>query len=472
MPTVERKDQPNQTAIISVSLEKSDYEPRFKKELNRYQKNTNLKGFRKGKTPMSVVKKMYGKAVLVEVVNELIQSELYRYLSEEEINILGQPLPAKDQEPLDIDLKDMKPYSFDFEVGLARKFEVKGIDEENEFEKYKVEVTEEMIDEELENAQRREGERIFPEGDIQENDLLNCQIVELEDGEPKKDGLEGEFKLLVKSIDDEKVKKKIMELGVGDSLPIDLRKLEKDRSEDYIRRYYLDLEKDDETSIPDQFELTIGEISRIQPAELDQEFFDNFFGEGEVSSEEEARQHLRNQFDRYYDSQAEALLFRDLQKDLMEKNQLELPDEFLKRWLVVSNEDYTEKSVEKNYDSISKNIQWSLVRSKIIKENGLQVSREEVRERMKGQVRSYMSQGGGGQMPEEMMDGLTDRLMNDEKQYQQVYEDLVTDRVQDFIAAKVTLKEKPIGLEEFEKLMQQARVEAEEARLAAELEEE
>ena len=235
MPITTREDTDKLSATLTVTVEQSDYLPKLNTELVKYRKQAQMKGFRKGRTPMSVVRKMYGRSVLAEVVNQLMQEELYRYLTEEDIEILGQPLPSESQEQLDFDLKNLQDYMIKFDVGLAPNFEVAGVDESNTFEKYKVDIPDTEVDEAMDAARRRQGKRVNPETVEDDNDVVRLEAAELEGDEPKEEGVQSEFSLLLSRIDDESLRQQFHGKKVDDSLTLDLFTLEKDTDEAYVR---------------------------------------------------------------------------------------------------------------------------------------------------------------------------------------------------------------------------------------------
>jgi len=468
MSNVVREDVDNLTAVLTVTLEKKDYEPKYKSELDKYRQQSNMKGFRKGRTPMSMIRKMYGLPVLSEVVNDMLQRKLFDYLQEENIDILGQPLPSKDQELIDFDVKNLKDYTFKFDIGLSPEVEVEGVSEEATYQKYAVEVSDEMIDEEIERMRKQQGERIFSEEDIREGDLLRLHVVELENGEPKEEGVENSFSILVDNIASETLKEEVLTGKQGDTLRFNIFELEKNADEAFVRKHLLELEEEDEREINPEFEATIEEVSRVEPAELDQAFFDNIFGEGEVSSEEEARAKIRENIVARFENQAGALLFRDIQEKLMEENELPLPDDFLKRWLKASNEEVPEEEIEKQYEGFAKNLNWTLIRNKLVKRFELEVGQQEITEYFKDRVRGYF----GGQADENLLNSMAMRLMEDRKQLESAYEDIITDKVAEAIEDHVTIEPNPITVEAFEEVMQQAQAEAEAQRNPAVQEEE
>lgn len=455
MPKVEQENIDNLNAVLTVTLEKSDYEPKFKTELNKYRKQANMKGFRKGKTPTSVLKKMYGKGVLADVINEMLQKELYDYLTDNDIKILGQPLPAPDQEPQDFDLKTFQDYVFKFELGLAPDFEVEGADENTTFEKMVLEPSDEMIDEDLQAARKRNGERKAVEDKIIDNDMVKLEVVELEGDTPKEGGLTSEFSLLVGQNTQEDLQQTLSDKKQGDKLKVNIHQIEEGRDEDYARKYYLNLEDGDDQEFNDEFEATIKEVTRIAPAELDQAFFDQTYGEGEVSSEEEARKKISEQIKGFYNSQAEALMSRDIQEKLLELNTMDFPEAFLKRWMKANNEEVDEETVEKEYENFEKNLQWSLIRNKLVARFEIEVNDDDIVEAARRRIRQYF---GGQAMPgmEQIIDSTAQRILQDQKQVEQLYEEVLTDRTFEVLIEKVNVEEKPVSLEEFEEAVKAA----------------
>ncbi|NBC07278.1 MAG: trigger factor [Bacteroidetes bacterium] len=466
MPKVEKKDIDNLNAVLTVTLEKSEYEPKFKAELKKYRKQANMKGFRKGRTPMSVLKKMYGQSVLAEIINEMLQKELNEYLDAQDFKILGQPLPSEEQKPQDIDVKSMDDYEFKFDLGISPEIEVKGADEEATYEKMVVEISEEKIEEDLQAARKRHGERERVEDDtVKDNDMVKFKAIELEGDAPKEEGIETEFSLLISDNTNAALKEELKKKKAGDSIRFNVNELEEDRDEEYIRKYYLNLEEDDERAYNETFEATIEEVSRIAPAELNQEFFDKAFGEGNVSSEEEAREQLRNQMAQFYDQQAEALVSREIQERLIEQNEMEFPEGFLKRLMKATNEGITDETVEKEYGNFRESLKWSLIRNELADRFGIEITENDIVGAARQRIMNYF---GGQMMPgmEEVVNSTAMRMLQDENQVNQLSQEVLGNRVFEVLLEKVTLEEKKVSLEEFEaeveKVQAQAQAEEEE----------
>ncbi|MEN0003074.1 MAG: trigger factor [Bacteroidota bacterium] len=466
MPKIVREEIDQLNNMISITIEKSDYLKEFNSELSKYRKEASLKGFRKGKTPTSVLKKMFGKQVLAEVVHKTLQDELFKYLEDENINFLGQPIPTEDSEALDLNPREMEDYEFKFDVGLAPEFTLDGLAPIHSYTKYVLAVTDEMIDEELKNLQKRFGERIQPEDDIQENDIVTFDAKEMEGDALKEEGHEAEFSLLVNNISNEEIKEQLLTLKKGDRLSVNIFELEGE-TEDYARKYLLKLEDDDQ-EVNERFELEITEVGRVVDAELDQEFFDTAFGEGNVASEEEAREELKKGIQGSYEGQAKALLSRDLQDRLLELNELEFPEAFLKRWMLTTNEETTEEAIEKDFDNFKKNLSWTLIRNKITQQFELKIEMVDIQKRAAIQMQSMF---GGQQLPSGLMESFMERILSDQQQVERLAEEAMTDKVFDRALEEVNIAEKEVSKEEFDNILDEARAAANMAQLQLEEEE-
>jgi len=315
---IEKTSVDNLNATITINISKDDYEKQFKSELSKTAAKAQMKGFRKGKTPLSVVKKMYGKGILADAVNNTLQTALSDYLETEELDILGQPIPSDDQDgDLDFDVNNLLDYEFKFDIGISPKVEVKGVSESDAYNIDKIVIDDKTIDEELENAQKRHGEQSHPDGAVLAGDIIKIQADELDGDSAKENGWASEFSVLVDSLTEE-YNKKVLKLSKDDSFSFDVSKLEKDKGEDYIRKYLLNVPKveegEEEPVIGNMFTGKIVDIARLVKAELNQEFYDKYFGEGVVSSDEEARTKVSDMIGDHYQNQALQLMYRYLQK--------------------------------------------------------------------------------------------------------------------------------------------------------------
>ncbi len=467
MPNIVREDKDALNAVVTVTLEKNDYEPSFNSELKKYQQGASMKGFRKGKTPLSVVRKMFGKNVLAEIINRSFQQELDNYIRDENIQLLGSPLPSEEQDLLDFDLKNLDEYVLSFDLGLAPAFELQGLENDPPLTKWIPSIPDETIRQEIESLQYRAGKSEPTEEAIEEGDIVKFTGVELEEDQPKEGGLEVEFSVSTSAIT-ASAKKEILGQKVGATLNLDLLELEENSTEEFVRNYYLELDKEDDRQVQYTFSLTIAEVTRLTPAELDQTFFDANFGEDEVHSEEEAEEKIREGMVAHYIRQSEGLLYRDMQESLMAANSLEFPEAFLKRWLTFSQEEMTQERAEAEYPEFAKSLQWTLIQEKLTQQFELEVTEEMIRDRIKQQVQGYF----GGQADENILESMADRLMQDQEQVRRIANEAMSDLLFTELEQAMNVKEETIPLEELNEKITEAQTAAQAIRNTAKEEEE
>ncbi len=459
MPQVVREDIDNLNAILTVTVEKAEYEPKFKKELNKYKSQAHMKGFRKGKTPISVLKKMYGKGILADIINQELQESVMGYIRDNDLDILGQPIPNEDQEAIDFDLRDLDDYEFKFEIGLAPEFDLAGLDESNVFEKYKVTIPEATIQEEIENARKRLGEMVFAEEKVTEEDLIKFQLQGAEETSEDTEEAPHEFSVPFDRLTEE-AQKSILDQTIGEVFSIDLSKLEKEVDETYSKRYFLKIE-DEEAEVDFTQNVKIVEASHVEPAVINEEFYQKMFNNDEITTEEQAKEEIEKSLVGIYDEQATALLYRDFQENLMEQNDIPLPDGFLKKWIKASNENLSEADVEREYDPFAKNLQWSMISGKISKDAEVEVTEADLKAAFTKRVQGYLGNSPG--LGDEFISSMVDRLMGDENQLRQVHDEVMGIKIQEAITAKVGIKDKAIELDDFIKILEKAREEAQAA---------
>ncbi len=462
MSIVAREDIDNLNTLITVTIEKADYTPKFERELSKQRDKAHMKGFRKGKTPVSVLKKMYGKPILADVINELLQEKLFEYLDEHKIQYLGQPLASEDQKSVDFNLQDLQDFEFVFELGLTPQFELNGLSKESIFKLQDVIIEDEVVQEEIDSARKQYGERVSTEDNIEEEDMLTFTAKEMAGDAPKEGGIETTFKILVSNIADPATKETIMGIRVGDTLVVNIYELEEGKDADFVNRYLLNLEAGQEGPESPMFEISLADIVSVVPAEMDQAFFDKVFGEGQVSSEEEAKEKIRSEIASHYTKQAEALLFRDFQNFLMEANALSLPDAFLKKWLLSSNEELNEDQLEREYPYFAKNLHWTLIRNKLADMFGIRVTRQEIVDQYKNRIRAYL--GNMSSINDDMLNDIAQSVMKDEKEVEKISDEIFSDKLFDLIREHVSVELAPVSIDEFREIARKAREDADQAR--------
>jgi trigger factor len=449
MPTIDRHDVDNVNAVITVKAEPADYSEKVKKELNKLRKGAQMKGFRKGKTPMSIIRKMYGKQVVFEVVNEIIGTELQEYLDTIEREALGQPIPMSDEEVnYDFRVGNKDGYTFKFKVGFKPEFELKGYDKEMSMTTYNVTIDDAKIDEEVENLRKRAGENISVEDNIQEADVLEIYLEELEGEEVKENGVTNDSTLAVDLINEE-LRAHVLTLKKGDSFTANINTLDtKMEKEEDVRRYLLGIE-DAVTVYGEQFKVTINNIKRQELAEVNEEFFQKAFPNEDITDEAGMREFLANDYVKYYQDQVDKLLLAQYQRDLMDMHDLELPEAFLKEWLIATNEKINEGNVEAEYKAMEKGLRWSFLQTAIADKEGIKVTEEEIEEAIQAEVSQYF----GGQVDPSMMNNLMDRFMNDRQYVNQYVERILNERITKAVKEAITLDVQDVSGDEFNEII-------------------
>lgn len=455
MSQVVRKDIDNLNAELTVTIEKKDYEPKFLEELKKYRQQASMKGFRKGKTPLSVLKKMYGNSVLSNIVYDILNKELDTFLKEEKLAILGQPIPSEDTPEVSIDVKSMDDMVFKFDLGLAPDLEIKGFNKNKKFTRYVPTVSDDKIQTDIDTALKQLGERTPATEDIQEGDSLSVSVNELDGKKVKEDGLSSKFTVLVEKLT-KKAKKNILAKKAGDTLKVDIFDLEDGLDEAAVKKYFLNLE-DENAEVGKDFNLTIDEVTRVTPMEFNEDFFNKYFGENVVADENEAKEKFKEPILNHYKNHSEALLFRDFQDHLMDKNEIELPEEFLRRWLLMSNEELTEEQLDGEFDAFKENLKWDIIKGKIVRENDIEITSEEIVANAQGKIMGYF---GGQPLPPDMMKDMTDRMLTDQNSLRQIQDEVVSNKLYDVLETKFSYNEKEVTTEKMDEIIEKAREKA------------
>ncbi len=458
---VVRKDIDNTSAILTVAVPREIFKPKLDAELKRFRQKANIKGFRQGQAPMNLVKKLYGNNLFGETLNELLSKELYDYLKDSGLQVLGQPLPTEEQAKFNFSLDQPDPeYAVNYEVGFVPLFELQGLDGTAVFERLVVSNLDELAEEDLRYARKRMGTRTSPEEDIQENDIVKVAAREMDGDAPKEGGWETTLTILVKDIPNDALKTQLLGLKRGDTIRLNPRHIEKRDDEVAYRKYILSLDKDDDRVVGDSFEGAIEDVSRVGEAELNEEFFQGYFGDGGVTNREEALEQIKKGIQQFYEVRSNALLMRSFQERLMAENHVPLPDTFLKRWLFVNNEGrLPQEQIEREYPAFADNLRWSLLRDKIKEQFDVEVTDDDVYESYAQRLRNYFQ--GQIDLPEEFMRSSVERMMKEDKNLETTKRDLETDKLFVAIRSVVTLQDTPATSQELHKILDETTKKAE-----------
>jgi len=447
---ITRENIDDLNAVLRVQVEKADYEGNVEKVLRDYRKKANIKGFRPGMVPFGLIKKMYGKAVQIEEINKLVGESIQKYLADEKVEILGDPLPkTDDHEHIDFDTQES--FTFSFDLGLAPEFEVK-LSHKNKVNYYEIEADEKMKKDYLDNYTRRYGSFIKGEAS-EEKDMLKGKIESLDpEGNPVEGGLfADDTTLSVDLIKDKKIKKQFTGKAVNDHVDFDLRKA---FPNDFEIAGILKKQKDEVSDINGNFRFTINEISRFTPAEINQELFDRIYGEGIVNSEDEFMKKIDDEISASLKNESDYKLSADLKNTALEKTEFSLPEEFLKRWLLRVNDKTTEEQIEKEFDTFRKDLKWQLIRNKIAKANEMKITEEELLKEAENITRLQFRQYGLFYATEEQVTNYAKETLKREEDAKRIADKILEDKVTELLKGMVKLENKKVTIEEFNKLFE------------------
>ena len=424
-------------AVVKVEISADDYQDKVAKILQDYRKNADIPGFRKGHVPMGMIKKQYGKSVMIDEVNKLLQESLNNYLVEEKLDILGNPLP-KMQEDFNWDEED---YAFEFELGLSPEFEV-DLDTKKKVKQYNIVATDELLDKEVENLQKRFGKLISKE-EVEEGVNITGTFVNEEKEINKKSTIE---------LDDIKGKgnlKKFLGKKVGDVVKLKTKNLFKD---DHKLMGALGLNHDAIHDLDIELTFTIEEINVTEPAELNQDLFDKIFGKDNVKTEEELRAKIKEDAEKQFQTQADQQLLNDITEYLVESTKFDLPVDFLKKWLAVAGEKpMTAEQASEEFEKSEKGLRYQLIEGKIIKENDLQINYEELKDFAKGFIKEQMAQYGQLNPEEKDLEDIAQRVLSNKDEAKRLQDQLIGKKLLDFYKDKMTFKVKELSYEDFVK---------------------
>jgi trigger factor len=455
--TITQEKVDNLLSKVTINLKKEDYEPQIKQQIKKLAKNVQIKGFRPGMVPIDMVKKMYGNSVLADELNKMLNDEIYKYLNENKIDIIASPIPA-DGQKLDVDVNSMTDIEFNYEIGLAPEFDLTYIENGPTFTKYKIQAEDKMIDEEMDRVRARFATYEYPET-VGEKDMLTFTVEELNaDGSLKEGGVSTVSSIAADLLKDD-AKATVMNLKKQESFEGNVFEM-LDRDREGIAKNILNM-NDLSTldAIGDKFKLTLNNITRSKPAEINEEFFQKVYGDAADApkSEAEMRENIKKDLEAYFDGQTDSYVVNDLYKGLMENVDFPLPDEFLKRWIVLSNEQpITSEQLEKDYPDFAKSLRWSLIQRKLVREQNLDVTEEEVTEKVRMNVIQQLYGYGLKNIGEEWVEQFVQKQLADKKVVSQTREQLLEDKVLGYVKSKANLAEKPVSLDEFKAIMEPA----------------
>ncbi len=445
-----RKDLDQSNAVVTLSIEKVDYAEKVDKTLRDYRKKANIPGFRPGMVPVGLVKKMYGKAVLAEEINKLVSDGLYGYIRENNINILGEPLPNQTEQK-QIDFETQEVFEFVFDLGIAPEFEVE-LTKKDKVAFYNITVSEEMIDNQVKSYTGRYGKYI-QEDSVEEKDMLKGELLEMADGKVKEDGLKvQDATMTIAYMKDADQKALFAGAKKGDLITFNPAKAYVEEAE---ISSLLKISKDEAKTIDADFQLKIESITRYHESEIDQELFDKVYGEGVVSSVEEFRAKIKENIQENLTSDSEYKFGVDAQEMLIAKyNSLPFPDAFLKRWVLSSNENLTAEKLDEDYSKMIADLTWHLVKDKLAKANDVKIEKEDVEEFAKRMAKAQFAQYGMIGMDDEIIANYAKDMLKKEDTLKNIVDKVAEEKVFAAVKEAVELETKEVSIDEFNKMFE------------------
>ena len=427
-----------------------DYQSKVEEVLKDYRKKAKIDGFRPGMVPAGLIKKLYYKPVLAEEINKLISENLMNYIKEEKLKILGEPLPHKQTEKL-IDFDKDTEFEFSFDLGLYRDFSL-NISDKDKIVYYNIKVEDSIIEEYKENVAKRFGD-FSPVDAAGKDELIKGNLSQLNaDGNVADDGIRAEnISMSLDMMKDETVKKLFKGKKAGDKVDFDLRKA---YPSDVELSSLLRIDKELVASIEGLFRIDIAEILEFKKHEINQELFDKVYGENQVKSEAEFLEKLVGELKVNYERESNYKFALDSKDYLINKAKVELPVEFLKRWILEANEKMTAEQIEKEFSEYEKEFQWQLIKDQIIRENDIKVTEEELLEYAVNMAKNQFYQYGLYNVPEEHIAQYAKEQLSKKDEARRLYEQKFEDNIYKFMKEKVKLDKKETTAEKFKKLFE------------------
>lgn len=439
---ISKKDINALNAELSITLTPADYETKVDNAIKKVQKQAAMPGFRPGKVPVGLIKKQHGKSILVDEINKILNEALYNYINENKIEILGNPMPKEDST---IDFDNQTEWTFNYELGLSPQFDVK-LDNSQSFVYNTVKIDDELVEKYLKDVKRNYGKPSNPEV-AEAKDVLYIDIVELDaDNNVVAGGIFKSTSIGIDRLKNEAAKAKLTGAKKEDKIIINANELYDSAVDKSIS---LGIDKEVAEKFDANLQLTVRNIARMEDAELNQELFDKLYGAGNINSLEEFKEKIKSELALMFAQDTDRKFVETVEKTLVEKLNITLPDDFLKRWLMAVNEKpLTKEQLEAEYPAYAKSMQWKLIENKIIKNNNIAVSIDEAKEEAASYVRSQFARYG--QVPEDKeVLKIVDGILGKQEEAQKIFEALYSKKVLDVLKTTCKLDTKEVSYNEF-----------------------
>ena len=433
---ISRTDLDALNATINITLDRTDYQEKVDAVLINYRKTANIPGFRKGHVPMGMIKKQYGQAVTADEVNKILREQLDTFIKEEKLDLLGNPLPKAPEQELDWSADSM---NFEFELGLAPEFEVE-LKSKKAITKYNIVADAKMIDEQIENVQKQYG-KLVPQNAVEKDSEITGTF------KNEAHEIENTITLTLDKFKEKSASKKFVGSKVGDVISLETKGLYTD-DHDLMHALKVNHDKVHGLDIPVTFEIT--EINKRELAELDQELFDKLFGKDVVKSVTELKEKIKEDAEKQFAQQADQKLLNDVTEYLVDSTKFDLPASFLQKWLQTAGEKPLDiDQAKEEYEKSEKSLRYQLIEGKIITDNKVQVTIEDIKGHAKDMIKGQMAQFGQLDPSEEELNNIASRIMSNQEEVKRLSEQLNSSKLLDFFKENAKLKTKEVSYDKF-----------------------
>lgn len=433
------------TATLTIEIQESDYIDNVNKILKDYQRKATIPGFRPGNVPMSLVKKKYGSTLVIDEVNKIVSESLEKYLIDEKIEILGNPLPNSEKQQV-IDIENEKSFSFFFDIGLRPEFEVQVL-EKTKVNYYEIIPSEEDVEKYLLDIRKRFGTQTFGET-TQDGDLIHVDIAQIKDGEIAENGITNKTVILIDYIKNKNLREKF--LGLEKSSFVDMNPMEAFENETEVTTL-LNIPKNSPFDFSIDFRFTITNISRVEPAEINEELLSKVFVSSKLTSEEELRNKIREEIYVSFINESDRKFLMDVTELLIKETEIDFPHEFMKRWILESNRNKNKISpdqLELQYDSYIEALKWQLIEDKLMKEQNFEITEQAIKDELASILKIDISDDLG----REQFDSIYTNIIKDEKQARRIQDRIYENKLIEILKSKINLKIKEVSYQEFANL--------------------
>ena len=438
-------------AILKINITKADYEEKYEKAIREHAKKAKMDGFRPGMVPVGLVKKLYGNAIILDEINRLISDSIHNYITENKLKIIGDPLPHIENDAIDLD--NSSEFNFSFDLGLYPEFELK-LNKKEKFNFFEVKIDDKLIEDEIKYYCNYYGELKEVESITDEDIVVEGDVQELDsEGNILENGINAEaVKVFIKIIKDEDVKKNFLAAKKFDILKFNAKSA---FPNDADRAGLLKISKEAAIANNSDFQMSINKIEKFIHSEVNQGLFDKVFGEGTVTNEEQFKEKVIESLKARFETESNYKFKMDAKQQIKSSSEVELPSDFLKRWVKMVNKELSEEQIEEEFPMFIEDLKWQMIKEKIVAENKFEVVEEEIKQEATILAKNQYAQYGITNIADEHLEPMVAQMMKNEKTVNKLHDKILEDKIFEFIKENVKLDTKEVSLEELQNMFKQ-----------------